>query len=282
MTRRTMGDATAARSATTGSPGRLELTAYRLHHAPLPLVCAPGARAWMDATDQRYAYRCLPLLIANQSGWFVLNDQPIECLWDGTREASGVRIRQRDPKAARPSITSHFGEGIITWHIPYLFRTPPGYNLLVRGPANWPKDGVQALEGVVEADWTSATFTMNWKITRPRRWIRFGAGEPICMVVPQRRGELESFETRVADLASNPELHEAHRQWSESRSRFLVQLRVNGSDAAGRKWQKDYFQGRSPGADTRTTQHQTVLKLRPFSTAGTPAGSREPDNSHEG
>jgi hypothetical protein len=39
-----------------------------------------------------------------------------------------------------PSAISHFGSGILTWNVPYLFRTPPGYNLLVRGPANWPKD----------------------------------------------------------------------------------------------------------------------------------------------
>jgi Family of unknown function (DUF6065) len=29
-------------------------------------------RAWMDATDQRFAYRCLPLNIANAHGWEIL------------------------------------------------------------------------------------------------------------------------------------------------------------------------------------------------------------------
>ena len=48
---------------------------------------------------------------------------------------------------------SHFGDGILTWHLPILFRTPPGYNLLVRGPANYPKDAVSPLEGIVETDW---------------------------------------------------------------------------------------------------------------------------------
>jgi Family of unknown function (DUF6065) len=37
---------------------------------------------------------------------------------------------------------SHFGDGIRTWHLPMLFRTPPGYKLLVRGPANYPKEAV--------------------------------------------------------------------------------------------------------------------------------------------
>jgi hypothetical protein len=250
-----------------------ELIAYRLHHAPLPLVCAETSREWMDATDQQYAYRCLPLLIANQAGWFILNDQPIECIWDGTRALSAVKIRCLDRHAPKPSLTSHFGDGIVTWHIPYLFRTSPGYNLLVRGPSNWPKDGVQALEGLVEADWTAATFTMNWKITRPRRWVRFEAGEPICMIVPQRRGELESFRTRAADLSSDPDLSEAHRLWSESREQFLARLHVGDPEATTRKWQKDYFQGRAPGATSAVRQHQTVLRLRRFDGRAPGAGS---------
>jgi hypothetical protein len=250
-------------SLTPAAADRLELTAYRLHDSSVRLVCAPTEREWMDATDQRYAYRCLPLLIANQAGWFVLNDQPFECIWDGTRHLSGVRIRRLDKQGPRLSVTSHFGSGIVTWHIPYLFRTSPGFNLLVRGPSNWPKDGIQALEGVVESDWASATFTMNWRLTRSKRWVRFDAGEPVCMIVPQRRGELEAFETEVRDLASNRELNEAYNRWSESRSQFLARLHVHGAEVAG-KWQKHYFQGHSPGAGRRTSEHQTVLKLRPF------------------
>jgi hypothetical protein len=228
----------------------------------------------MDATDERYAYRCLPLLMANQAGWLILNDRAVECLWDGTRQLSGVRFRRPDKKPPVGSITSHFGEGIVTWHIPYLFRTPPGYNLLVRGPANWPKDGIQPLEGLVETDWSSASFTMNWKITRARRWVRFDAGEPICMIVPQRRGELEAFHTEVRELAADPELEAAHRRWSESRSQFLAQLKVREPSAVERKWQKDYFQGRTAGASDAARQHQTVLKLRPFEPARVPPASK--------
>ena len=32
-----------------------EIVAYRLNRSPLALVCAPGARDWMDATDERFA-----------------------------------------------------------------------------------------------------------------------------------------------------------------------------------------------------------------------------------
>ena len=239
-----------------------ELAAYRLNESGPPLVCAPAARAWMDATDERFAYRCLPMLIANQAGWFVLNECSFEATWNGARDPSGVEIQYFSDEG-RGAVTSHFGEGIITWYIPYLFRTPSGYNLLVRGPSNWPKDGVQALEGLVESDWSYATFTMNWKLTRTDHAVRFDKGEPIYMLVPQPRGELEAFQPGLRDLGSDPTLSAGYRIWSESRSRFLGALKRQDAEASRQKWQKDYFQGRTPqGASTET--HQTVLSLRPF------------------
>ena len=37
------------------------------------LIAAPADRDWMDATPNRFANRCLPLRIAAQAGWFVVN-----------------------------------------------------------------------------------------------------------------------------------------------------------------------------------------------------------------
>jgi hypothetical protein len=88
---------------------------------------------------------------------------------------------------------SHFGYGILTFSVGYLFRTPPGYNLYVRGPANLHKDGIAALEGIVETDWSEAPFTMNWQVTRRNHPIVFEEGEPIAMISLIRRGELERF-----------------------------------------------------------------------------------------
>jgi hypothetical protein len=122
----------------------------------------------MQATNERFANRCLPLLIANQAGWFLLNSHPIRVTWDGGNELSNLQVEYLKGFPPYPAV-SHFGHGIVTWTIPYLFRTPPGYNLLVRGPSNWPKDGAHALEGIVETDWSVATFTMNWMLTRPNQ-----------------------------------------------------------------------------------------------------------------
>jgi hypothetical protein len=159
---------------------------------------------------------------------------------------------------------SHFGYGILTWTLPFLFRTSPGYNLLARGPANWPKDGISPLEGIVEADWAVATFTMNWQVTRVGVPITFEVGEPICMLVPQRRGELESFHPTVVDVAADPEVLQGYQQWSESRDSFNASRPAPTSDPESHKlWQRDYFRGTSPSGHT-APEHQVKLDVRPF------------------
>lgn len=245
---------------------RPTLIAYRLDTAPLlPLAPAPWAREWMAATNERFAYRCLPLLIANQSGWFVLNSHTLAVTWDGGDCPEALCLEYQSGAPPYPA-SSHFGHGILTWHLPYLFRTPPGYNLLARGPANWPKDGAYALEGVVEADWAVATFTMNWKLTARNQPVIFAEGEPICMLAPQRRGALEAFWPEVRDLADDPQLDAAYQRWTAGRRRFLADLRVPHSEAVQQKWQRHYFQGTAPDGSAAPI-HQTKVQLREFADA---------------
>lgn len=227
----------------------------------LTLAPAPSRREWMEQTPERFANRCLPLLMANQAGWVLQLTEPVEVEWNGRDGRGDVDVSGSD--LAKINVASHFGFGIVTFKVPYLFRTEPGYNLLARGPANLFKDGVAPLEGLVEADWSVAPFTMNWKITRPRRRIRFEAGEPVCLLSPQRRHELEAFEPVVMDLDDDPRVSKEYRQWRNSREGFIGDLAANDEEAVRAGWQRDYFLGRGPG-DVVAEQHQTKMSLRPF------------------
>jgi Family of unknown function (DUF6065) len=241
---------------------RVELIAYRLGRhtgfsAPTP---SPRWRSWADGTRERFANRCLPMLMANQAGWVICTPAPVEVLWRGGEDLDQLSVSWDSTEGARSPASSHFGHGILTWSIPFLFRTPPNYNLLVRGPPNSPKDGIAPLEGLVEADWAESPFTMNWKVTRPHTPIRFEQGEPICMVVPQRRGELEAFVPAVVDLRDEPETRRRYRAWSQSRREFLTQL---NSGPVTETWQKHYFRGRSPSG-LQASEHQASLRLAHF------------------
>ena len=50
----------------------MKLTAYVVDGHSIDIRPAPLERDWMDNTEQRYAYRCLPLSIANAHGWEIL------------------------------------------------------------------------------------------------------------------------------------------------------------------------------------------------------------------
>jgi hypothetical protein len=258
--------AAGAAAAAAASPP--ELIAYPVADAaPMGLVPAAAGRAWMDATSERFAHRCLPLLLANQAGWWLVLDRPVAAIWTGGPEPAALTVScaGQPPQPA----SSVFGHGLLTFHVPYLFRTPPGWNLLVRGPANQPRDGIAPLDGLVESDWAVATFTMSWQLTRPGHEVRFASGEPVCMIVPQRRGELESFRPCVVPLASEPATERAYREWAESRDFYLLHRRLTRSRPGASSWQKHYFQGTSPAGEA-AREHQTRLRLEPFAPRAEP------------
>lgn len=237
-------------------------TAYQIYdRVTIGLFAAPIDREWMDAAHQRHPYRCLPLNIANQNGWILTSPTSFRVYWYGGAAPSDLEVRFDGPPDA--CVSSHFGSGVLTFSVPYLFRTPEGINLWVKGPSNWPKDGIQALEGVVETDWASSTFTMNWKVTRPFEWVSFEAGEPICMLVPVARGFAETLAPRLALLDTNPELKAKYQAWEAGRKGFLQGLRSLDPETVKRGWQKDYFQGKTPEGGT-FDGHQTRLSLKEF------------------
>ncbi len=253
-----------------GEPeGEPALVAYRVSRPLLPLVPAGATRPWMADIVNRHANRCLPLLMANQAGWLVLNTHSMFVVWTGGDDPASLKIVWRGGEPPYPAM-SHFGHGILTWNIPYVFRTPPGFNLLVRGPSNSPKDGVHPLEGLVETDWSEAQFTMNWKLTRPNVPVAFSTGEPICMIVPQRRHDLETFHPQLRDLEAEPKLQHGFQVWQRARREFQAEARIPGSAAATQGWSRAYFDGVAVSG-SQAPEHQTKLRLRGFRDTPTPA-----------
>jgi hypothetical protein len=240
------------------------LVAYRVEPRGLnmPIRAASARRMWMDQADSRHPYHCLPMLMANQSGWFVLNPNAFEVSWNGDNAKSGLTLRHLDGKPPF-SAASHFGGGVLSFHLPYLFRTSPGYNLLARGPANWPKDGAFPLEAVIETDWSAATFVMNWQITRPNHAVVFEREEPICMLVPQPAGDLERFSPEILDLDSDPSVGSDYRAFRSSRDAFIHDVVTSRAGRPTNCIQGDYMRGEIPSGGI-APRHQKKLRLNAF------------------
>jgi hypothetical protein len=229
-----------------------------------PLIrTAPVERDWMGATPEQFAYRCLPLNIANAHGWQILNPIPFAAVWTGGNGTDGIIINPA-VTGATPQALSHFGQGILTFHVTGLFRTEPGYDLWISGPTNMFKDAIQPMTAVVETDWSPFTFTMNWKFTRTNQPVTFAEGEPFCTIFPIRRGTVEQVLPEIKPMADDPEVQEAYTKWSADRATFNKELAVPGSAAQTAKWQKDYFKGSATGFGTAPPDHRTKVKLRDF------------------
>ncbi len=236
----------------------MKLICYPIQgEAPL-MRPAPATRTWMDETPQSFAYRCLPLNIANAHGWELLCPSGFSAVWNGETHTNAITIIP-DPGTTAPAI-SHFGSGVLTFHVHALFRTEPGWSLMAQGPVNSPKDAIAPLSGVIETDWAPYTFTMNWKFTGANRPVRFEKNEPFCHIFPVQRRFLEGVEPEIRALSENPELQQRYNDWASGRQRFNSDLMQPGSAAQAEKWQKSYYLGLNPDGSAGDPDH--LIKLR--------------------
>ncbi|PWJ21325.1 DUF6065 family protein [Jannaschia seohaensis] len=237
-----------------------ELRCLTLDGHTLDIRPAPGKRDWMEATPQRFAYRCLPLTLANACGWEILVPETFTAVWTGKPGLDAVILSET---RGTPAL-SHFGNGVLTFHVNALFRTDPGISLMVRGPMNRPKDGIAALDAVVETWWSPFTFTMNWMFTRPHHPVTFEAGEPFCHLLPIDIPAIAATRPIRKPLASEPETKRKLDAWSASREAFNQSLKDIPSEQIKEDWQKHYSQGVDLDGDAPDGRHFTKLRLSPF------------------
>ena len=229
---------------TSASVPASSFTAYRVSASPARLRSGERGRAWMDAHAGKHPYKCLPMPAANEFGWDLYLPFAVEVTWNGGIRGEDLTVRSLDPKrAAEPWVVSNFNHGIVTFDTGYLFRTPPGWCLLVQGPPNAPKDGAAPLSGLVETDWVPYTFTMNWQLTRPGTVV-FAADEPFCRLVPVQVEPVRTMQPVIRSVADDPELLAGLRAYNDRRK----ELRLAADAGEARTDTHGYYaKGHLPG-----------------------------------
>ena len=164
------------------------------------------------------------MVIANQWGWQILCPTEVAVTWDGTPNPSGVSVDVAPQY--RPAIKSQFGSGIVTFSPPWLFRTPSGWDLYLKGPSNRWKDNCVPLEGVIETWWLNYTFTLNWKLVQPGT-VTFAQGESLGQLVPVPHATFQDATALEAPIGLlEPRAAQELLEWQEKR-RQLAQQTVN-------------------------------------------------------
>ncbi|MEL6108604.1 MAG: DUF6065 family protein [Planctomycetota bacterium] len=213
-----------------------EIVAYEIPgRTEMPLIPASPARLWMDTAN---GPRDRSVTLANRSGWLICSPCSFSIRWNGGEAPHDVAFAFDEPADA--GVVSIFGQGIVTFDLPYMFQTPRHIDLWLRGPTNIPKDGAWPIEAVVQTDRKLSNLSMNWKVTRAEHVVRFERGEPFCTVVPFPAKLLDGLHPKRAPLNTTV---------------------VGGAEA-------------SPTADeeaqntgSESTSEQTVGPLRPFVTS---------------
>jgi hypothetical protein len=227
----------------------MKVKIYKIDDMPLTIKPGEKQRQWMDETPGKYAYRCLPLSMANCTGWDLYPNDDFVVSWDGSIDQRNLQINYSETDSH--FITSSFGSGIFTVHTGFLFRTEPEWDMLVTGSPNHPCSWASPLSGVVETFWNDFTFTMNWKIHKAGSYT-WPKETPICRVLPIPHNY--DIVTEVVDLVDEPKQFERYDTWARERMQIIDEIAYvyeTGKDGkrvkAGQpktEWEKDYYAGR--------------------------------------
>ncbi len=214
----------------------------------------------MENFSERFPYNCLPLNIANTGGWELLCPLGFTATWDGGLGTDAIDL-VADPGSpeppeppegvtAGPFVESHFSHGTLTFNLGYLFRTAPGYDILVTGAPNHFKHGIQPMSGVIETHWLPYPFTMNWLFTAPGT-VRFEKDEPFAFIrIIEHRG-MDAVQPIIREAASDPELAAQQLAWVEARQ------------AAHPQQHRCYLRGAPPvGGGPPPSDHITKRRLK--------------------
>ena len=222
-------------------------------------------RDWMDQIPQKYVYRCIPLLAANSMGWELLNPSSSDVTWDGGDLNSAKTVKTDNP--GKFTASSHFGSGIVTWYVPFLFRTSPDLGLLVTGPANHEHRDAVPLEAFIRTDWLPFPFTMSWKLTAKNTAVTFVAGDVIARVMPFPIALLEDTKLEIAALADDPGFLQEVNEFGRARQANVAKQQTQAREAAisGKAltgegvWNAQYVKARGTSEDGYQP-HQTIFQ----------------------
>lgn len=228
------------------------------HIAPkenrLPIEQSSVDREWMDNTVDGYSYRCLPMTYASRHGWCVRLVSDVEVIWDGSVVAEGTQIIcGREQNGWRFS-DNGTGNGVVTFHLNAIPRTPPDWNLWIIGAPNLVIPGASPLSGVVESDWMFSAPTMNWKITDANRLITFKKGDPVIFFFPIHKSVLETFKVKHLTMQDFEEMNRnyvEHCEWRQS-------TEAKGEAVFG----KMYLKGINPDGSKPSFPHTHKTKLK--------------------
>ena len=166
------------------------------------------------------ATACLPMSIANQTGFAIVSLSDFTMRWDGGHEPSSVSITCDDKVIEGfyghgedhvygnvKQMIAPFYSGMISIKHDFFLRTPPGVNLFVTQVPNNFIPATVPVSAMIETDNAVRDWVFNLKITVPNIDIHIKKGDPLIGLIPIPRFFADSFELKSAyDIFENETL----------------------------------------------------------------------------
>lgn len=194
------------------------VTLTKTHQNPPPIKQSRIKRDWMDATYNKHAYQCLPLTVANVSGWELILEQEVVVQWDGGNTVPKVLKGEmyNNRAVTQPSII-----GIMSFTVGWAFNTEDGYSTWIGGSPNYFVDGAVPLTASIPSYWWPDEFNMNWKITKIGEPVIFPAGMPFMFFTIYPNELLQNVEFKIDNLWDKPNLIKERMSYNEAKSKKL-------------------------------------------------------------
>ena len=155
-------------------------------------------RKWMDKTDNKHAYQCMPVSLANTLGWAISFPEDISFIWDGICDTQDSHIKiikgHRYCSTARANATVSFNT--------YLtFKTDENITMLAMPVPNDFNENAQCFTTLISTSFYKSMLPIAWRILKPNVEITIPAGNPVAVVMPISLTELQNFEVDVQNAS---------------------------------------------------------------------------------
>jgi hypothetical protein len=157
------------------------------------------------------ASACLPMSIANQTGFAIVSLSDFTMRWNGGHEPSSVSITCEDavPEGFYGHGEDHvygnpkqmiapFYSGMISIKHDFFIRTPLGVNMFVTQVPNNFIPATVPVSAMIETDNAVRDWVFNLKITVPNIDIHIKKGDPLIGLIPVPRFFADSFTLKSA------------------------------------------------------------------------------------
>ncbi len=218
-----------------------------------PIEPLPIKRHWMNNIIDTSAYHCVPLNVANQYGWVVLNPAEFCVTWNGGEHKEDLQVHYHEDPIINYA-QSHLSNGVLTIAPDFIIRTSENISTVIRGAPNHPIDHILPLEAIVETDWLPFSFTYNFKFMSPGEVI-FKKGDPLFSFFPIERAEIEQYNPVFSSINDDEDFKKEYEAYRDSRTQKAE------TDAP---FQKFYSRGRSATKQYDIKNHQNQISLKSF------------------